>query len=190
MIQFSSLSKPPFYDQYFTPTGRRMLAAVPAVHSNLNRTSLFSISKYGKITGKMVHSNHFFKARSRSQPSPMGGIADKYPKGAKYSKSSKHSEAYPVDPKGKPDLNGYLTSTIVSAPLVGVEFESNCSRTTVNQAKILFQSYEVPPPNPTTSIKIDLQNILIGFGGSRSSPKGGGGGRGRVRVELLAHHRK
>jgi len=109
-------------------------------------------------------------------------------RGAKYSKSEPQLNG--LEGGFEPDLNGYLTSTIVSAPPVGVEFESNCSRTTVNQAKILFQSYEVPPPNPTTSIKIDLQNILIGFGGSRSSPKGGGGGRGRVRVELLAHHRK
>ena len=110
MIQFSSLTKARIYHHYFTHVRWQIMAAPSAAHSNLNRTSLFSISKYRKITGKMVHSNHFFKAHSRSHPSPMGGI--------------------------DPDLNGYLTSTIVSAPPVGVEFESNCSRTTVNRAKM------------------------------------------------------
>jgi hypothetical protein len=109
MIQSSSLSKPQPYDQFFSPAGRRMLAAIPAVHSNLIRTSLYSISKYGKITGKAVHSNHFFKSQQRSQLLPMGGI--------------------------EPHLNGYFTLTIKNESSVGVELESNCSRTAVNQAK-------------------------------------------------------
>ncbi len=110
------------YGQYFTLVGRRMLVLIPAVHSNLNRTSFFPISKYGKITGKSVHSNHFLKAQTRSQPSPMGGF--------------------------EPDLNGYLTLTIESALLGGVEVKSNCSRTTVNKAKIR-------PPQTLYTFKVE-----------------------------------
>ena len=156
MIQSSSLSRPHLYDQSFTPAKKLMLTAIPAIHSNLNLTSLFPTSKYGKITGKLVHSNHFFKVQRKrfqlDQPSPMGGI--------------------------EPDLNGFSASTIVIAPLVpfeqhrelpplnpatdkkidhhkihtgfgggarraegavGVEFESNCSRATVSAA--LFTEY-------------------------------------------------
>ena len=100
----------------------------------------------------------------------IGGRVAKYPKGAEYSKSSKHS-------KGKPQLNGYLTSAIKIAPLGAFELDSNRSNTAVNQAKILFQSHELPPLNPVTSIKIDHQIIPIGFGGGRE-------GVGSVGVEL------
>ncbi len=73
----------------------------------------------------------------------------------------------------EPDLNGFLSQP------VGVEFESNCSRITVNQAKILFQSQELPPLNPTTNKKIDHQNIFIGFGGGAE----GGGGLGPFELD-------
>jgi hypothetical protein len=33
--------------------------------------------------------------------------------------------------------------------------------------KILLQHYELPPLNPATNKKIDLQKILIGFGGGK-----------------------
>ncbi len=66
----------------------------------------------------------------------------------------------------KPQLNGFLYQP------VGVEFELNCSRIIVNQEKILFQSQEVPPQNPATKIKIDLQKILIGFGGGARRAEG------------------
>ena len=101
MIQSSSLSRPHLYDQSFTPAKKLMLTAIPAIHSNLNRTSLFPTSKYGKITGKLVHSNHFFKVQRKrfqlDQPSPMGGI--------------------------EPDLNGFSESTIVIAPLEPFELD-------------------------------------------------------------------
>ena len=109
-----------------------------------------------------------------------------YPIPVPYSRirSSKNSAIFYsklLRPEGgfEPDLNGFLNqkqsastagrvkpqlNEFLSQP-VGVEFESNCSRTTVNQAKILFQSYEFPPLNPAANKKIDLQNILIGFGG-------------------------
>ena len=194
---------------------------------------------------------------------PEGGFADKYPKGKtdlngflnqKQSAATagrvcrncqvhilarRYSKSEPQLEGGfEPDLNYFLTP-IANAPTVGVEFESNCSRTTVNQAKmrppqtlctlkvedaecftrrggaerflrsinhskILFQSQELSPlhstahlsklifcfypinnekkvwrfmqeaVNPTTSIKIDHQNIFIGFGGGAE----GGGGSG------------
>jgi hypothetical protein len=66
--------------------------------------------------------------------------------------------------KGKPQLNGF-SSTISNAPKVGAELESNCSRTAVNQAKILFQHKNLPPLNPITNKKINQQKIHIGFGG-------------------------
>jgi len=44
----------------------------------------------------------------------------------------------------------------------------------INQEKILFQSQELPPQNPTTKIKIDHQKIYTGFGGGAE----GGGGSG------------
>jgi len=171
------------YGQYSTPTGRQMLVTVPAVHSNLNRTSLFPISKYGKITGKAVHSNHFFITQSKlpylDQPSPTGGF--------------------------ELELNGFSTPTVS----IALEKELILSRTAhdypslkgsrssrglgpdgafdldsfrlcaaVNQAKILLQHQELPPLNPTTNKKIDQQKILIGFGG------GAEGGGGPVGVEL------
>ena len=109
-INLSEGRKRLIYHQYFTLVGRRILMLTPAVHLNLIRTSLFSISKYGKITGKAVHSNHFFKAEATTY------------RGVK------------LGPEGgfEPDLNGYLTSTTESVPPVGVELESNCSRATVN----------------------------------------------------------
>ena len=77
------------------------------------------------------------------------------------------------------DLN-YFFSSQCDRVLWRLERESNRSGTAVNQATILLQHHELPPLNPATSIKIDHQNIFIGFGGSRSSPEGGGGRRGRV----------
>jgi hypothetical protein len=46
----------------------------------------------------------------------------------------------------EPHLNGYSTPTIKNAPLGPFELDSNRSNTAVNQAKILFQSHELPPP--------------------------------------------
>ena len=115
-----------------------------SVHSSsLCGTNISSSSKSGCITLDYPIPVPYSRIRSSKNSAifyskllrPEGGFADKYPKGAEYSKSSKHSEAYPVDQKGKPDLNGYLTSTIESSLLGGVEFESNCSRIAVNKAK-------------------------------------------------------
>jgi hypothetical protein len=126
MIQSSSLSNPRLYDQYFTPAEPRMIADIPAVHSNLSRTSFFPISRYGKITGKLVHSNHFFKAQSKHQRldhrSPAGGF--------------------------ELDLNGFSTSTLGIAPLGAFELDSNCSRTAVNKAKIR-------PPKTLCTFKVE-----------------------------------
>jgi hypothetical protein len=96
-----------------------------------SRISNYLISPHDPIRSSSLRGTNIYKLQN-SLPylscQPMGGFADKYPKGAEYSKSSKH-------PKGKPDLNGFC-STIRNAPRVGVELESNCSRTTVNKAKI------------------------------------------------------
>ena len=119
-------------------------------------------------------------------------------------RSSKNSAIFYsklLRPEGgfEPDLNGFLNqkqsastagrvkpqlNEFLSQP-VGVEFESNCSRTTVNQAKKLFQSQELPPQNPTTGIKIDHQKIPIGFGGGAE----GGGGSGPIVPDLFSQTR-
>jgi hypothetical protein len=171
-------------------------------------------------------------------PSVLLGAARRYPKGTEYSKSSKRPKGKPdlnyffstevnthhyatslpfrdreaaggLGPNGRvakrtkgkpqlkggfePDLNYFFPSLCDLTPGNGIkskeafELDSNRTVPSINQAKILFQSQNLPPTNPATRIKIDLQNILIGFGGSRSSPEGGGGGRGRVRaVEIYA----
>ena len=123
-----------------------MLAGIPAVHSNLNRTSLFSISKYGKITGKMVHSNHFFKAPPEA--------------------FQQHRELPTLNPTTNIKIDqqniligfGGSQEGVQSAP-VGVEFESNCSRTTVNLRFLTsFTDHLIPDyliPN------IDLSNIAF-----------------------------
>ena len=138
MIQSSSLSRPRLYDQSFTPAKKLMLPAKPAVHSNLNRTSFFPISKYGKITGKLVHSNHFFKVQRKrfrlDQPSPLGeiepdlnGFLNQKQSAStagrvkpqlngfeggfanKYPKGGEYSKSS-KRPKGKPDLNYFFPS--------------------------------------------------------------------------------
>ena len=80
-----------------------------------------------------------------------------------------------LSPKGRvePQLNGFC-SMLGNASKVGVELESNCSRITVNlRFPQVIHSPKLPPPNPETSIKIDHQNIFIGFGGGAV----GGGAR-------------
>jgi hypothetical protein len=61
-----------------------------------------------------------------------------------------------------PQSNGFLSQW------VGVELESNCSRITVfMRYPQAIHSLKLPPLNPAARIKIDHQNILIGFGGGR-----------------------
>jgi hypothetical protein len=115
-----------------------------------------------------------------------GGIADKYPKGAKH-------------PKGKPDLNG------LSILEKAFELDSNRSNAAVNQAKMR-------PPQTLCSFKVEgaersLRSINLRFLTSFTNHSIAQSpitrflvsqlngflilvGRGRVRVELLAHCRK
>jgi len=56
---------------------------------------------------------------------------------------------------------------------VGVELESNCSRIAVfMRYPQAVHSSKLPPLNPATEIKIDLQNILTGFGGGARRAEG------------------
>jgi len=91
----------------------------------------------------------------------IGGRVAKYPKGAEYSKSSKHA-------KGKPQLNGFLSDS-----KGGFDLDSFRSCTVVNHAKNTLQHQGLlplreahckVPLNPATKRKIDKQNIFIGFG--------------------------
>ena len=95
------------------------------------------------------------------------GVTRRYPKQFSIDwiggRVAKYSEAYPVDPKGKPQLNGFVSD-------IKGTFEPHSFRlcAAVNEAKLMLQ-YQgfTPHPNPASIRKIDKQTILTGFGGGR-----------------------
>jgi hypothetical protein len=177
----SSKNSAIFYSKLFWPEG----GIEPDLNGFLNQKQSAATTPQGKGI------RSFVTAGRGCRSCQVHSLARRYPKGAEYSKSSKH-------PKGKPQLNGleggiepdlnYFLNQKQSAATAGRVAESSRSSKRlkgkpdlngISESTIVIatlesfeQHWEFPPLNPTTNIKIDQQKILIGFGGGARRAEG------------------
>ena len=91
---------------------------VTNISSSPKSASLIPIPKYGISFFSPIRSSKNLTIFYSKLLRPEGGIADKYPKGTEYSKSSRCA-------KGKPDLNGFLNQKQSASTVGRVEPQLN-----------------------------------------------------------------
>ena len=174
----------------------------PDLNGFLNQKQSAATTPQGKgirsfvTAGRVAKYSEAYPVDPKGKPQLNGlerGFADKYPKGTEYSKSSKCT-------KGKPDLNYFFPTQCDRVPW-SLEHKSNralpipfreggwgvrsiprafdsdsfrvCAAVNPRFPQAIHSS-KLPPLNPTINKKIDGQNILLGFraGQRRRGPVG------------------